>query len=205
MTCAPKHFILVFILEFTQEDHMINDLKKDAEVRMQKSLESLEQGFNKVRTGRAHPSILNGVMVPYYGSDVPLNQVANVGIEDSRTLLVQPFERNMVAAIDKAIRESDLGLNPISADAIRVPLAALTEETRKDMQKVARTEAENAKVAIRNIRRDVLGDFKALLKDKEISEDDERRASDDVQKITDKYVAEVDKRLAAKEAELMKV
>lgn len=205
MTCAPKHFILVFILEFTQEDHMINDLKKDAEVRMQKSLESLEQGFNKVRTGRAHPSILNGVMVPYYGSDVPLNQVANVGVEDSRTLLVQPFERNMVAAIDKAIRESDLGLNPITADAIRVPLAALTEETRKDMQKVARTEAENAKVAIRNIRRDVLGDFKALLKDKEISEDDERRASDDVQKITDKYVAEVDKRLAAKEAELMKV
>ncbi len=205
MTCALKHFILVFILEFTQEDHMINDLKKDAEVRMQKSLESLEQGFNKVRTGRAHPSILNGVMVPYYGSDVPLNQVANVGVEDSRTLLVQPFERNMVAAIDKAIRESDLGLNPITADAIRVPLAALTEETRKDMQKVARTEAENAKVAIRNIRRDVLGDFKALLKDKEISEDDERRASDDVQKITDKYVAEVDKRLAAKEAELMKV
>ena len=205
MTCAPKHFILVFILEITQEDHMINDLKKDAEVRMQKSLESLEQGFNKVRTGRAHPSILNGVMVPYYGSDVPLNQVANVGVEDSRTLLVQPFERNMVAAIDKAIRESDLGLNPITADAIRVPLAALTEETRKDMQKVARTEAENAKVAIRNIRRDVLGDFKALLKDKEISEDDERRASDDVQKITDKYVAEVDKRLAAKEAELMKV
>lgn len=205
MTCALKHFILVFILEFTQEDHMINDLKKDAEVRMQKSLESLEQGFNKVRTGRAHPSILNGVMVPYYGSDVPLNQVANVGVEDSRTLLVQPFERNMVAAIDKAIRESDLGLNPITADAIRVPLAALTEETRKDMQKVARTEAENAKVAIRNIRRDVLGDFKALLKDKEISEDDERRASDDIQKITDKYVAEVDKRLAAKEAELMKV
>jgi ribosome recycling factor len=184
---------------------MINDLKKDAEVRMQKSLESLEQGFNKVRTGRAHPSILNGVMVSYYGSDVPLNQVANVGVEDSRTLLVQPFERSMVSAIDKAIRESDLGLNPITADAIRVPMAALTEETRKDMQKVARSEAENAKVAIRNIRRDVLGDIKALLKEKEISEDDERRAGDDIQKITDKHIAEVDKRLAAKEAELLKV
>ena len=182
---------------------MINDLKKDSEQRMLKTLESLEQGFAKVRTGRAHPSILNGVMVPYYGSDVPLNQVANVGVEDSRTLIVQPFERTMVAAIDKAIR--DLGLNPITADSIRVPLPALTEETRRDMQKIARSEAENAKVAIRNIRRDVLGDIKALLKEKEISEDDERRAGDDIQKITDKYVAEVDKRLAAKEAELMKV
>jgi ribosome recycling factor len=184
---------------------MINDLKKDGELRMQKTLESLEQGFAKVRTGRAHPSILNGVMVPYYGSDVPLNQVANVGVEDSRTLVVQPFERTMVSAIDKAIRESDLGLNPITADSIRVPLPALTEETRRDMQKVARTEAENAKVAIRNIRRDILGDVKSLLKEKEISEDDDRRAGDDVQKMTDKYVAEVDKRLAAKEAELMKV
>lgn len=184
---------------------MINDLKKDSEQRMQKSIESLEQGFAKVRTGRAHPSILNGVMVPYYGSDVPLNQVANVGVEDSRMLIVQPFERTMVSAIDKAIRESDLGLNPITSDSIRVPLPALTEETRRDMQKVARTEAENAKVAIRNIRRDVLGDIKSLLKEKEISEDDERRASDDIQKITDKYVAEVDKRLAAKEEELMKV
>ena len=183
---------------------MINDLKKDSEQRMQKTLDSLEQGFAKVRTGRAHPSILNGVMVPYYGSDVPLNQVANVGVEDSRTLIVQPFERTMVSAIDKAIRESDLGLNPITADSIRVPLPALTEETRRDMQKVARSEAENAKVAIRNIRRDVLGDIKSLLKEKEISEDDERRAGDDIQKITDKYVAEVDKRLAAKEAELMK-
>ncbi|MBF7682491.1 ribosome recycling factor [Acinetobacter sp. B5B] len=184
---------------------MINDLKKDSEQRMQKSIESLEQGFAKVRTGRAHPSILNGVMVSYYGSDVPLNQVANVGVEDSRTLLVQPFERQMVTVIDKAIRESDLGLNPISADSIRVPLPALTEQTRRDMQKVARNEAENAKVAIRNIRRDVLGDIKTLQKEKEISEDDERRASDDIQKITDKYVAEVDKRLAAKEAELLKV
>ena len=184
---------------------MINDLKKNGEQRMQKSLESLEQGFAKVRTGRAHPSMLNGVMVPYYGSDVPLNQVASVGLDDSRTLLVQPFEKNMVSAVDKAIRESDLGLNPISADVIRVPLPALTEETRRDMQKLARSEAENAKVAIRNIRRDVLGDVKDLLKEKEISEDDERRAGDDIQKLTDKYVAEVDKRLADKEAELMQV
>ena len=184
---------------------MINDLKKDAEHRMQKSLEALEQGFAKVRTGRANPSILNGVMVSYYGSDVPLNQVASIGVEDSRTLIVQPFERNMVSAVDKAIRESDLGLNPITADTIRVPLPALTEETRRDMQKVARGEAEHAKVAIRNIPRDVLGDVKALLKDKEISEDDERRAEADIQKLTDKFVAEVDKRLAEKEAELMKV
>ncbi|OTG82223.1 ribosome recycling factor [Acinetobacter sp. ANC 4648] len=184
---------------------MINDLKKDSEERMQKSLDSMEQGFAKVRTGRANPSILNGVMVPYYGSDVPLNQVANVGLEDSRTLVVQPFERTMTSTIDKAIREAGLGLNPITSDTIRVPMPALTEETRRDMQKVARAEAENAKVAVRNIRRDVLGDIKSLLKDKEISEDDDRRAADDIQKITDKYVAEIDKRLAAKEAELMKV
>lgn len=184
---------------------MINDLKKDGESRMKKSIESLEAGFAKVRTGRAHPSMLNGVMVSYYGSDVPLNQVASVGVDDARTLVVQPFERNMVSVIDKAIRESDLGLNPITADVIRVPLPALTEETRRNMQKLARGEAENAKVAIRNIRRDVLGDIKDLLKDKEISEDDERRAGEDIQKLTDKYVADVDKMLAAKEAELLHV
>ncbi len=184
---------------------MINDLKKDGEIRMKKSIESLEGGFNKVRTGRAHPSMLAGVMVSYYGSDVPLNQVANVGVDDSRTLIVQPFERNMVSTIDKAIRESDLGLNPITADVIRVPLPALTEETRRNMQKLARSEAENAKVAIRNIRRDILGDVKDLLKEKEISEDDERRANDEVQKLTDKYIADVDKMLASKEAELLQV
>lgn len=149
--------------------------------------------------------MLNGVMVSYYGMDVPLNQVASVGIEDARTLVVQPFERNMVSTVDKAIRESDLGLNPITTDLIRVPLPALTEETRRNMQKLARSEAENAKVAIRNIRRDILGDVKDLLKEKEITEDDERRAGEDVQKMTDKYVAEVDKMLAAKEAELMQV
>ena len=184
---------------------MINEIKTDGESRMQKSIEALEAAFSKLRTGRAHPGILSGVMVSYYGSDTPLNQVASINVEDSRTLLVQPFERSMVQAVDKAIREADLGLNPMTADVIRVPMPALTEETRRDMQKVARSEAENAKVAIRNIRRDVLGDIKALLKEKEISEDDERRAGDDIQKITDKYVAEVDKRLAAKEAELMKV
>ena len=184
---------------------MINDLKKDGESRMKKSIEALEAGFAKVRTGRAHPSMLNGIMVSYYGSDVPLNQVASVGVDDARTLVVQPFERSMTSTIDKAIRESDLGLNPISADIIRVPLPALTEETRRNMQKLARGEAENAKVAIRNIRRDVLGDIKDLLKEKEISEDEERRAGEEIQKLTDKYVADVDKMLAAKEAELIQV
>ena len=184
---------------------MLNDLKKDGEIRMRKSIESLESGFSRVRTGRAHPAMLKDVMVPYYGSDVPLNQVANVGVDDARTLVVQPFERSMTGAIDKAIRESDLGLNPISGDVIRVPLPALTEETRKNMQKLARGEAENARVAIRNIRRDILGDVKDLMKEKEISEDDERRTSDEVQKLTDKYIAEIEKQLAAKEAELLQV
>jgi ribosome recycling factor len=184
---------------------MINDLKKDGEVRMKKTLESLEQGFSKVRTGRASPSILKDVMVPYYGADTPLAQVANVGVEDSRTLIVQPYERTMIGAIDKAIRMADLGLNPVSGDVIRVPLPALTEETRRDMQKVARAEAENARVALRNIRRDILADIKELLKEKEISEDEERKGNDDVQKLTDKYVGEVDRMLASKEQDLMQV
>ncbi|MDI1301060.1 MAG: ribosome recycling factor [bacterium] len=184
---------------------MLNDLKNDAEIRMKKSLDSLENAFSKVRTGRAHPSMLKDVMVPYYGTDTPLMQVANVNVEDSRTLLVQPYERNMIGAIDKAIRQSDLGLNPMSGDVIRVPLPALTEETRRNMQKMARGEAENARVAIRNIRRDVLADIKELLKEKEISEDEEHKASDDVQKLTDKYVGEADRMLASKEHELMQV
>lgn len=184
---------------------MINDIQKEGEARMQKSLEALDNAFAKVRTGRAHPAMLNGVVVPYYGSDVPLNQVANVSVEDARTLLVQPFETSMVQAVDKAIRESDLGLNPMSADVIRVPLPALTEETRKDMQKLARSEAENARISVRNARRDMMNDVKGLLKEKEISEDDERRASDDIQKLTDKYVAQVDEKLTAKENELMQV
>jgi ribosome recycling factor len=184
---------------------MLEDLKKDCAVRMRKSLDALEQAFSRVRTGRAHPSMLKDVMVPYYGTDTPLMQVANVNVDDARTLIVQPYERTMVAAIDKAIRNSDLGLNPVTADVIRVPLPALTEQTRKDMQKLARNETEGARVAIRNIRRDVLADIKELQKEKEISEDDERRASEEIQKITDKSVAEADRMLADKEAELMQV
>ena len=184
---------------------MIQEIKQDGEARMQKTLEALESTFSKVRTGRAHPGMLSGVMVSYYGSPTPLNQVASVNVEDSRTLLVQPFERTMVQAIDKAIREADLGLNPMTADVIRVPMPALTEETRKDMQKLARGEAENSRVSIRNIRRDMMNDIKELAKEKEISEDDERRASDDIQKITDKYIETIDSRLSKKETDLMSV
>ena len=184
---------------------MINDIKKDGEARMKQSLEALENAFSKVRTGRAHPGMLSGVMVNYYGADTPLNQVASVNVEDSRTLLVQPFERSMVQAVDKAIREADLGLNPMTADVIRVPMPALTEETRRDMQKLARGEAENSRVSVRNVRRDMLNDVKELAKEKEISEDEERRASDDIQKLTDKYIASIDSKLEAKEKELMEV
>ena len=184
---------------------MINEIKQDGEARMQKTLEALDSTFSKVRTGRAHPGMLSGVMVSYYGADTPLNQVASVNVEDSRTLLVQPFERTMVQAIDKAIREADLGLNPMTADVIRVPMPALTEDTRRDMQKLARSEAENSRVSIRNIRRDMMNDIKELAKEKEISEDDERRASDDIQKITDKYIETIDSRLSKKESDLMEV
>lgn len=158
-----------------------------------------------MRTGRAHPGMLSGVMVSYYGSPTPLNQVASVNVEDSRTLLVQPFDRTMVQAVDKAIREADLGLNPMTADVIRVPMPALTEDTRRDMQKLARGEAESSRVSIRNIRRDMMNDIKELAKEKEISEDDERRASDDIQKITDKYIDTIDSRLSKKESDLMEV
>ncbi|OBX72971.1 ribosome recycling factor [Moraxella atlantae] len=184
---------------------MINDIKKQGEEKMQKAVDALETAFSKLRTGRAHPGILSSVTVSYYGSDMPLNQVASINVEDSRTLVVQPFDRSMVQAVDKAIRESDLGLNPISADVIRVPLPALTEETRKDMQKLARAEAEERRVSVRNARRDMNNQLKTLVKDKEISEDDERRANDDIQKMTDKYIDAIDKKLAAKEAELMEV
>lgn len=184
---------------------MIKEIKQDGEARMQKTLDALETTFSKVRTGRAHPGMLSGVMVSYYGSDTPLNQVASVNVEDSRTLLVQPFERTMIQAVDKAIREADLGLNPMTADVIRVPMPALTEETRRDMQKLARGEAENSRVSIRNIRRDMMNDIKELAKEKEISEDDERRASDDIQKITDKYIETIDSRLSKKETDLMAV
>jgi ribosome recycling factor len=185
---------------------MINDIKKDAEARMKKAVEVLSLNFNKIRTGRAHPSLLDGLMVNYYGTPTPLAQVGNINIEDARTLSISPWERNLVPEIEKAIMKSDLGLNPSTNNGlIRIPLPMLTEETRKNFIKQARAEAENGRVAVRNVRRDVLGDVKALLKDKAIGEDDDRRAQDDIQKITDKYIAEVDKALAAKEVDLMAV
>lgn len=185
---------------------MIQDIKQDAAKRMEKSIESFKAELSRIRTGRAHVSLLDHVTVEYYGSEVPLSQVANISVEDSRTLAVQPWERQMVGVIEKAIMTSDLGLNPATAgQTIRVPLPPLTEERRRDLIKVVRQEAENARVAVRNIRRDVLGDLKALLKEKEISEDDERRAQDEVQKLTDKYVAEIDRLLAAKEQELLEI
>lgn len=185
---------------------MLNDVKKTAEQKMQKSLEALKNDLAKVRTGRAHTGLLDHVMVEYYGSMVAVNQVANVNLGDARTLHVQPYEKNMTGKIEKAIRDSDLGLNPATnGDLIRVPMPMLTEERRKDLTKVVRSEGENAKVSIRNVRRDANEALKKLTKDKEISEDDERRAQDEIQKFTDKAVAEVDKMLQAKEAELMAV
>lgn len=185
---------------------MLDEIKKDAGTRMAKSVASLQQDLTKIRTGRAHTSLLDHITVEYYGSSVPLNQVANVGVEDSRTLIITPWEKDMVQPIEKAIMGSDLGLNPASAGTvIRVPLPALTEERRKDMIRVVRQEAEGGRIAVRNIRRDALHDIKELLKEKMIGEDDERRAEGDIQGITDKYVAEIDKVLAEKEAELMEV
>ena len=185
---------------------MINDIKKDAESRMKKAVEALENNFNKIRTGRAHPSLLDGVMVPYYGADTPLNQLANINVEDARTLSISPWERNLVPDIEKAIMKADLGVNPSTNNGvIRIPLPMLTEETRKNFIKHARSEAENGRVAIRNVRRDVLSDVKALLKDKAISEDDDRRAQDEIQKITDKYIVEIDKALGVKEADLLSI
>ncbi|MGE6992289.1 ribosome recycling factor [Pseudomonas sp. NPDC047961] len=185
---------------------MINEIKQDAQERMKKTMESLGHAFAKIRTGRAHPSILDGVMVSYYGSDTPLRQIANVTAEDSRTLALTVFDRGMIQAVEKAIMTSDLGLNPATAGTtIRVPMPALTEETRKGYTKQARSEAENARVAVRNIRRDAIAQLKDLVKEKEISEDEERRGQDDVQKLTDKYVAEIDKALEGKENDLMAV
>ena len=185
---------------------MLDEIKKDASSRMAKSVASLQQELTKIRTGRAHTSLLDHVTVEYYGSQVPLNQVSNVGIEDSRTLVVTPWEKDMVQPIEKAIMSSDLGLNPATAGTvIRVPLPALTEERRKDMIRVVRSEAEGGRIAIRNIRRDAMHDVKELLKEKMIGEDDEHRAEGEIQDITDKHVAEVDQVLAAKESELMEI
>lgn len=185
---------------------MLEDIKKTADLKMQKSLESLKNDLAKVRTGRAHTGLLDHVMVEYYGSMVAVNQVANVNLGDARTINVQPYEKNMIGKVEKAIRDCDLGLNPATnGDLIRVPMPMLTEERRRDLIKIVRTEGEGAKVAIRNVRRDANDALKKLLKDKEISEDDERRAQDEVQKMTDKAVIEVDKLLQVKETDLMAV
>ncbi|GGE41062.1 ribosome-recycling factor [Halopseudomonas oceani] len=185
---------------------MINEIKQDAQERMKKSVEALEHAFAKIRTGRAHPALLDSVMVSYYGSDTPLRQVANVIVEDSRTLALSVFDKGMIQAVEKAIMTSDLGLNPAtSGTTIRVPMPALTEETRKGYTKQARAEAEGGRVAVRNIRRDALSQLKDLQKEKEISEDEERRAADDVQKLTDKFIAEIDKALEVKEKDLMAI
>ena len=185
---------------------MLEDIKKDAAERMGKCVVAFRNELKKLRTGRASTSLLEHIRVEYYGSDVPLQQVANVAVEDSRTLTVVPWEKQMVQVIEKAIMKSDLGLTPNTAGTvIRVPMPALTEERRRDLTKVVRHEAENARVAIRNVRRDVMHELKEMLKEKLVSEDDDRRAQDEVQKLTDKYVAEVDHVLADKEKELMQV
>ncbi len=185
---------------------MIDDIIKDSKVRMEKSVEALRVQLTKVRTGRAHPSLLDGIMVSYYGADTPLRQVANVSIEDARTLAITVFDKSLTAAVEKAIMASDLGLNPMSAGTvIRVPLPALTEERRKSLVKLVRGEAENGRVAVRNIRRDANAELKTLQKDKAISEDDERRATDEIQKVTDSFVKKIDEVLAEKEKELMEV
>lgn len=185
---------------------IVAELKKTAEHKMQKSIEALKHDLAKVRTGRAHTGLLDHVMVDYYGSPMPINQVANITLIDARTIGVQPWEKNMGPKIEKAIRESDLGLNPASqGDLLRIPMPMLTEERRRDLTKVVRHEGENAKVAVRNLRRDAIAHLKEALKKHEISEDDERKAQDDVQKLTDKYVAEIDKLLAEKEKDLMAV
>ncbi|KDE40482.1 MAG: ribosome recycling factor [Nitrincola lacisaponensis] len=185
---------------------MLSEITKDAEVRMAKSIDALVENFKKIRTGRAHPSILDSVQVSYYGSMMPISQVANITVEDSRTLTIIPWEKKMVPEVEKAIMKSDLGINPnTSGDVIRVPMPALTQETRKGFIRQAKAEAESAKVAIRNIRRDANGSIKDLLKEKSISEDEERRGEDQVQKLTDKFVSEVDALLAQKESDLMEI
>ena len=185
---------------------MINDIIKDSEQRMQKSIAALETAFNKIRTGRAHPSLLDGIMVPYYGTDTPLNQLANINVEDGRSLVVSPWERNLIGDVEKAIMKADLGLNPSNnGQVVRVPMPPLTEETRREYTKQAKAEAENARVAIRNIRRDANNHLKELEKDKKISEDELRRAEDQIQKLTDKYIASVETHFQTKEADLLSV
>ncbi|HET7651019.1 MAG TPA: ribosome recycling factor [Gammaproteobacteria bacterium] len=185
---------------------MIDDIKKDATARMHKSVEALKEGLSKLRTGRAHTSLLDHIRVSYYGNEVPLNQVANIATADARTLTITPWEKQMVSVIEKAIMTSDLGLMPAtSGTLIRVPMPALTEERRREIIKVARQEAETARVAVRNVRRDSNTELKSLVKDKKVTEDDERRAQDEIQKLTDQHIANIDKILATKEAELLEV
>jgi ribosome recycling factor len=185
---------------------MINDVKKSAEQKMGKSVEALKADLGKVRTGRAHTGLLDHIQVDYYGSMMPLSQVANVTLVDARTIGVQPWEKKMIPVVEKAIRDSDLGLNPAtSGDLIRIPMPALTEERRRELTKVVHKDAENARIAVRNIRRDANEQLKKLLKDKQCSEDDERHAQVDVQKLTDRFIAEIDKVMHAKEADLMAV
>jgi ribosome recycling factor len=185
---------------------MLNDIKKDADQRMDKSVAAFELELKKIRTGRAHTSLLDHITVEYYGTEVPLSQVATIGVEDARTLTVTPWEKSMVQVVEKAIMNSDLGLNPMTAGSVmRVPLPPLTEERRKDLVRVVRHEAENSRVAVRNIRRDAIHHFKELLKEKEITEDEDRRAHDEIQAMTDKHVAQIDEILATKESELMEV
>jgi ribosome recycling factor len=185
---------------------MLDDLKKDARERMAKCVQNFQSDLKKLRTGRAHPSLIEHLKVDYYGSDTPLQQVANIAVEDGRTLVVSPWEKSMVQPIEKAIHKSDLGLTPMTAGTvIRIPMPPLTEERRRDITKVLRHDAENARVAVRNVRRDVMSDIKELLKEKEISQDDERRAETEVQKLTDKHIADIEQILAAKEKEVMQV
>ncbi len=185
---------------------MIAEVKKNAEQKMVKSVEALKANLAKVRTGRAHPGILDHIQVDYYGSPTPITQVANITLIDARTIGVTPWEKKMASTIEKAIRDSDLGLNPsTTGELVRVPMPSLTEERRRDLIKVVRGEGEDAKVAVRNIRRDANAELKALLKDKKVAEDDERRAQDDVQKLTDRFISDIDKALQVKEAELLAV
>ena len=185
---------------------MIDDIKEEASERMAKSLEALSHNFNKIRTGRAHPSLLDGLRIEYYGSDTPLNQVANISVEDARTLSLSVWDRTMIPAVEKAIYKSDLGLNPVTAgEVIRIPMPMLTEETRKGYTRQARTEAESGRVSVRNARRDAMAMLKEMVKEKEISEDDERRGQDEIQKLTDSHIAKIEQMLAEKEADLMQI
>src|SRR5579871_4098452 len=188
------------------ETTMLDDVKKDARERMTKCVQNFQSDLKKLRTGRAHPSLIEHLKVDYYGSEVPLQQVASIAVEEGRTLVISPWEKTVVSAIEKAIFKSDLGLTPMTAGTvIRIPMPPLTEERRRDITKVVRHDAENARVAVRNVRRDVMADIKEMLKEKLVSQDDERRAETEVQKLTDRHVAEIDQLLAAKEKEIMQV